>query len=493
MGKAKAIDISQSEVTIREMRLNSVTCYSGTASDLTERSWCGQLKDQQRSFSQCIGCSSGNAFCQLSGIRGIAVINHAPIGCAGDFQRFDFINRVGLEEFGITDYKDRFYNTDFREKNTVFGGMEKLRKAIREVYEREHPKAIFITTSCASGIIGDDVDAVASELSDELEIPVTPCYCEGFRSKLWTSGFDAAFHAVLKGIVKPPRKKTNKVNVINFWGSRIFDDLLEELGYQANYIVPYATYEELEYISEAAATIQVCSTLGSYLGAGLEQLCGVPEIRFAPAFGIQGTDIWMRELGRVLGREEQIETIIERRHREIEPELEKYREKLRGKKVYVTAGAAYGHSLTALLKELGMELVGAAIYHHDAYYDNGDSASDALLNTVQLHGDIPNYRVCNKQTFEIVNILNRLDVDILVARHPGIVVWGAKLGIPTFIMDDEQFAFGYQGILNYAEKILDTLETVEFTKNMKKHAQMPYTKWWLNQDVDTFLKGGSCK
>ncbi len=487
------INIDLPEVTIREVRLGSVTNFTGTAKELLELSECGSLKDKGRAFSQSTGCSSLNAFCQLSGIRGVVVINHAPIGCAGDFQSFDFVHRTSLEGFGIHDYNGRFYSTDLLEKNTIFGGIEKLKTAAREIFEREKPKAIFITTSCASGIIGDDVGAAANELSREFGIPVSPCICEGFRSKLWTSGFDAAFHSVLKSIVKPPRKRSNKVNIINFWGSRIFDDLLNELGYEAQYIVPYATYEELEYISEAAATIQICSTLGSYLGAALEQLYGVPEVKYAPAFGIEGTDRWMRELGRVLDREEQVEKIIERRHREIAPKLEEYRSKLSGKKAYVAAGAAFGHALSALIQDLGMTLVGASVYHHDAFYDNHDKDSDALANTVKTFGDIPNYRVCNKQLFEIVNVLYNLDVDILIARHPGIVVWGAKLGLPTFIMDDEQFAFGYQGILNYAEKILETLDTIEFTKNLQKHSRMPYTKWWLTQPVDTFTIGGSSK
>lgn len=483
------INILQSEVEIRETRLGSITGYEGSAKELVELSRSGCLKDKSRGFSQCIGCSSGNAFCQLSGIRDAAVINYAPIGCAGDFQSFDFINRVGLRDYGINDYVQNFYNVNLTEKDTIFGGLEKLRATILQVYKRANPKAIFVTTSCVSGIIGDDVVSVTDELSDELEIPVVSCICEGFRSKLWTTGFDAAFHSVLKGIVKPPQKKTNKVNIINFWGSHIFDDLLKELGYEAQYVVPYAKCDELTYISEAAASIQVCATLGSYLGAALEELYGVPEIKFAPAYGVIGTDKWMRELGRVLNREQEIEAIIQRRHKEIAPKLKEYRDKLQGKKVYIAAGAAFGHALIALLSDLGMEVQGASIYHHDAFYDNHSNDSDALANTIELYGDLPKYHVCNKQTFEIVNILNRLDIDILIARHPGIVVWGAKLGIPTFIMDDEQFAFGYQGILNYAEKILDTLETIEFTQNLKKHARMPYSKWWLEQQADSFLGG----
>ena len=222
--------------------------------------------------------------------------------------------------------------------------------------------------------------------------------------------------------------------------------------------------------------------MGSYLGAALEQEYGVPGIRFAPAYGIEGTDIWVKEVGKVLRKEKEAQAYIERRHEEIAEDLAYYREKLSGKKAYLAAGAAYGHALAALLQDLGMELLGASIYHHDAHYDNYDDTADALANTIDLYGDIPKYHVCNKQTFEIVNVLSKLDADILIARHPGIVVWGAKMGLPTFIVDDEQFAFGYQGILNYAEKILDTLESKEFTENLQKHSRIPYTDWWMQQD-----------
>ncbi len=45
------------------------------------------------------------------------------------------------------------------EKDTVYGGIEKLKTTIDEAYRRFNPKVIFVTTSCASEIIGDDVES----------------------------------------------------------------------------------------------------------------------------------------------------------------------------------------------------------------------------------------------------------------------------------------------------------------------------------------------
>lgn len=483
------INLKESEVPIRETRLGSITGFEGTASELVQCSRSGTLKDSTRSFSQCMGCSSGNAFCQLSMIQDAAIVNHAPIGCAGDVFGYNFVYRVGQMERNLPPVIGRYFNTNIEERDTIFGATQKLATTIRAAYNRVKPNAIFITTSCASGIIGDDVEGVANELSDELGIPVVACFCEGFKSKIWTTGFDSAYHSIVRKIVKPPVKKSNKVNIINFWGSHIFDELLNLLGYEADYIVPFSTVAQLEHISEAAATIQICPTLGTYIGAALEQVYGVPEIKSPPAYGIAGTDKWLRELGRVLGKRQEVEKIIVTEHQRVLPQINEYRSKLAGKTAYLTAGAAHGHALIALLRELGLIVQGAAIFHHDPIYDNGDSTSDALAHDVETYGDVPNYNVCNKQAYELVNILNQIRPDIMIARHGGMTLWGAKLGIPTLLIGDEQFSFGYQGMLNYAERILETLDNKEFVTNLAKHSSMPYTKWWLEQNPFSFLRG----
>ncbi|WP_094606686.1 Light-independent protochlorophyllide reductase subunit N [Sporomusa silvacetica DSM 10669] len=483
------VNIDAAEVPVREARLGSITGFEGTAGELVRCARAGSLKDSTRSFSQCMGCSSINAFCQLSMIQDAIVINHAPVGCAGDFFTFNFVYRVGQMERKLPPVIGRYFNTNIEEQDTIFGATKKLEQTIRAAYDRVRPNAIFITTSCASGIIGDDVEGVASDLSTELGIPVVACFCEGFKSKIWTTGFDSAYHSIVRKIVKPPRKKSNKVNIVNFWGSHVFDELLKRLGYEANYIIPFSTIAQLVYISEAAATIQICPTLGTYIGAALEQVYGVPEIKSPPAYGVAGTDIWMRELGRVLGREQEIELIINEEHKRVLPQLDEYREKLRGKTAYLTAGAAHGHALIAVLRELGLEVQGAAIFHHDPIYDNGDTASDALAHSVNTYGDVSNYNVCSKQAYELVNILNKVRPDIMIARHGGMTLWGAKLGIPTLLIGDEQFGFGYQGVLNYAERIVETLDNKEFVTNLAKHSTMPYTKWWLEQNPFSFLRG----
>ena len=140
-----------------------------------------------------------------------------------------------------------------------------------------------------------------------------------------------------------------------------------------------------------------------------------------------------------------------------------------------------------------MDVVGAAVFHHDPVYDSGDDKLDILGQAVKNYGDVPDYRVCNKQACELVNALNRIKPDLILARHGGMTLWGAKFGIPSLLIGDEQFGIGYKGALNYARRIDDALDSIEFIKNYSKHASNPYTKWWFEQDPGYFQGDGSGK
>jgi nitrogenase molybdenum-iron protein alpha chain len=484
-----AVNIKNSEVPIREQRLGSISGYQGTVGDLCRRSQTGTLVDQDRSFTQCTSCSSVTAICQLAMIQDAAVVNHAPLGCAGDFGNFNFINRSGQHKRGWKLANARLISSNLRENDMVFGGAAKLHEAIQAAFSRYQPKAIFITTSCASGIIGEDIEGLADKAEAELGIPIIPVYCEGFKSKIWATGFDAAYHGILRKVVKPAaQKRPEVINIINFWGDDIFTELLGKIGLVPNYVVPFSSIVQLEKLSEAGATVQICSTLGTYLAAGLEEQFGVPEVKAPPPYGVAGTDAWLRELGKVTHKEQEVEMLITSEKAAIAAELAELKTKLKGVRGFVSAGAIHGHSLISVLKELGLEVVGGCVWHHDQKFDHGDERADSLQHIITHYGDV-NFGVCSKQSFELVNLLNRLKPDIFVVRHNGMAVWGAKLGIPTFLMGDEHFGFGYRGLINYGQKIVDTIANPAYVKNLAAHTKLPYTAWWLQQEPYSFMGG----
>jgi nitrogenase molybdenum-iron protein alpha chain len=482
------VNIANSNLPTREQRLGSIVSFEGLASELSALSRSGKLEDRPRSFTQASSCASSCAVCLLSLIQDAAVVNHAPLGCAGDFSMFNLVNRYGRVKRGKTPANAQLVSSNLTETDAVFGGSAKLERAIRDAWERFHPKAIFVTASCASAITGEDIDALADQLEEELGIPVATVHCEGFRSKVWTTGFDVAYHAILRKIVRPPQKKRPEVvNVITFWGEDVFSELFNPIGLEANLVVPFSDIDRISRLSESGATVQMCSTLGTYLAAGLEQLYGVPEVKAPPPYGLAGTDAWLRALGRTLGKQQDVERLIAHEREAIAEELESLRKQLKGLTGYVAAGAVHGHSIASVLRELGMNVAGGCFWHHDPEFDNRDANADSLNHLVTQYGDVP-VSICNKQAHELINQLRRVKPDVFVVRHPGMAVWGGKLGIPTFLVEDEHFGLGYRGLLRFGRKIAEAVNNPSFYKHLARHARLPYTEWWLRQDSTAFLE-----
>ncbi|MDR0523190.1 MAG: hypothetical protein LBG62_02040 [Candidatus Methanoplasma sp.] len=487
------INLDNSAAESREQRLGTIVYWDGTASELSELSGyskkrCGDgrgcpLKERKGPFTQPSVCSEQMVECQAGNVREAVLIQHAPIGCSASQIIYNMIFRIGLESRGHKVENIKIASTNLTESDMVFGGLEKLRLTIEDVWEHYRPKAIFVGTSCATGIIGDDVDSVAEEYSGKLGIPVVPLSCEGFRSKHWSTGFDQSQHGILKHIVKknPEKRQEDLVNVINLWGSDVFAPMLKNLNLRVNYVVDMATVDELAQMSEAAATVAFCNTLGTYLSEGLEQHFGVPQVRAPQPYGIRGTDEWLRELARVTHREELAEEFIAREHARIGPELERLRERLSGLQGLIATGSAYAHGLIEVLRELGIAVNGSIVFHHDPVYDSGDPRQDTLAHLVDNYGDVGDFVVSIRQPFQFLISLQNHNPDFILIRHNGLAPLASRLGIPAAPLGDEHLAIGYDGPVNLGNLILEILERGKFCKDLSRHVTHQYTDWWASQ------------
>lgn len=128
------------------------------------------------------------------------------------------------------------------------------------------------------------------------------------------------------------------INVISFQHRFVYESVFRQMGLRPNHIVPLSTIEQLERISEAAATVQYCQTLGTYLAAGLEQHFGVPEVKAAAPFGLRASDELLREIGRIFHKEAEAEQVIRSEREKIAEDLAYLRGRLSGKTAFIAAG-----------------------------------------------------------------------------------------------------------------------------------------------------------
>ena len=482
-------NFSNANIAIRENRLGSITGFVGDLQTLVSKSEDGTLRNRERCFSQSSSCLSGCALNALAAIRNVAVVYHAPAGCtamaSNDAVKFGQIAaRVNKTTNSV------FVCTDLNEKDTVFGATKDLEKIIRHTYDAYKPDAIFVSTSCVSGVTGEDVDGVASDLDKELPVPVIPVHCEGFKSRIWASGFDISDHAVLQGIVQPPKQKRRTINIKNFYESarpqitKIFNEVFDA---EPQFLYCNSTIEELSHLSEALATVCICGTLGTYLGNALEEKYGVPYVRTINHSGVTGFETWLRGIGDAIGKRAEVEKYIEKQRAIFIPQIEAVTAQLKGLRAVIGMGPGFTYEIARVLQEFGMTVEYALAWHYDYKYDNG-KVPPALEHLLEHSPKDMKVAVADQQNYEVLNILNHYKPDVYFSRHPGTTVWAIKQGFAAVFVADEYTVFGYEGTLSFAKLIRDTVTNRSFEKNLAARTKLPYTKWWYEQNADKFIK-----
>ena len=474
---------------VRESRTGRINDLGTTGKEAEENFKKGCLKRADRSFAQGLQCQQINSMAALMSLEDAVFISHSPQGCVGCSIMAVDMFRVGQAHRGIKNIRNpRIIVTNIDQKSVVFGGEEKLRESVKKAVERYNPKLIFIYASCASGIIGDDIDAIAADLQKEYDAVIVPIHCEGFKSKICSSGFDAAFLAINEYILKHEQlpKEKGLINLfapttVSYADQKEMERMLSLLGAKVNYIPFYSSLEKIKRIPAAEASTSICKVFADEFMKTLWEDYEIPYSHTVMPIGIRNTDKWYRGIAKVIGKEKEVEEIIAREHERIEPLVEKLKKRLEGKRVFICGGTGRSFAAAALIDDFGMKLVGL----ETPTYDEDAQADIEYLNGI--HKDFV-LDIANMQPFEQVNLVNKLNPDAFI----GVPEWAAKLGIPTtHVLDGKRPTMGYDGLLFLGNKIADQLENPGFNKKLAKHVKLPYKDSWYEEDAFKYIVGGN--
>lgn len=477
----------RSTVPVREDRLGTTIVFGGKASELVDLTNRGCLKAMERSFSQTTFCQEWLAMITLGTIKDTVIILHAPVGCVSSLSCINIFNRFGQILRGETPLNGKWFSTNLDDGDAIHGGEDKLKEAIFEADKRHNPKAIFIYSSCVSGIIGEDIDAIIRNIQPEVSAKVIPVYCDGFKSKVWASGYDGSFQGALNHIITEPKKKQEDlVNVVNTLTFGRTDEvemerLLAKLGLRANFIPNFSTVEAIGQSSEAALTSSLCRTFSEYFGKELKERFGVPYTKNLMPTGLDSTDEWLREIAGFFQKEDEVEEIIKEERERIQPKIDVIKEKLEGKTAFVSAGQSRSVGIPNILADLGIDIVGLTSYHYD------EVIHDSFKELENRCGDFCT-NVANVQPFEQSNMLNREQPDFYFG-HMGESVWAAKQGVPTAMIFNLAHLFvGYNGVVAFGSRILNLLNNPSFSKKLSQHKKPLYRDNWFKESPFKYQK-----
>ncbi|AND86261.1 nitrogenase molybdenum-iron protein alpha chain [Clostridium tyrobutyricum] len=338
-------------------------------------------------------CYAGCKGVVMGPIKDMVHITHGPVGCS--FYTWGGRRFKSKASEGGQNFNEYVFGTDMQEQNIVFGGVGKLQKAIDEAVEIFHPKAVGIYATCPVGLIGDDIQAVASASQKKYGIPVLAFSCEGYKGVTQSAGHHIANNTVMSDIIGTGthKHKQHSVNVLgeyNIGGdSWEIDRVLKKIGYNVvATLTGDASYEDIQNAYQADVNLVQCYRSINYIAGMMETKYGIPWIK-ANFIGVEATARTLRDLAKVFDEPElykRTEEVIAEEIGAIEADIQYYREKLEGKTACLYVGGLRAQTYQELLKDLGVKtiLAGHEFGHRDDY------EGSSVIPTIKVDADSKN-------------------------------------------------------------------------------------------------------
>lgn len=347
-----------------------------------------QLKCDTDSVAGCVSqraCVYCGARVVLNPITDAVHLVHGPIGCAS----YTWDIRGSLTS-GSELYRNSF-STDLQEEDVIFGGEEKLTRAIDELTKKYSPRLIFVYSTCIVGVIGDDLEAVCKAAARKHGIEIIPVQSSGFIGNK-AAGYRAACDALERLIAPAKPVKIRKNHSINYLGdfnlageAWIIKNYLNKMGIEVNVtFTGDSSYEALKKAPEASLNIVQCAGSMNYLAQKMQQLYSIPYIRVS-FLGIEDTSESLRKIAEFFNDKEitrKTEDLIKTEVEKIRPVIDSYREKLEGNKAAVYVGGGFkAISLIKQFREIGIEVVmiGTQTGRQDEYETINDLVDDGTV------------------------------------------------------------------------------------------------------------------
>ena len=383
-------------------------------------------------------------------IKDMVHISHGPVGC-GQYSRAGRRNYY-IGTTGVNSFVTMNFTTDFQEKDIVFGGDKKLDKAIHEVNSLfPLNKGISIQSECPIGLIGDDIEAVSKKTSKEIEKPVVPVRCEGFRGVSQSLGHHLANDSI-RDWVLGARDEDNSFQTTPYdisiigdyniggdaWASRT---LLEEMGLRV--VAQWSgdgTLSEIELTPKVKLNLVHCYRSMNYISRHMEEKYGVPWMEYN-FFGPTKIEESLRKIASFFDDKIKAgaEKVIARYKAEYEAVIAKYRPRLEGKKVMLFIGGLRPRHTIGAYEDLGMEVVGTG--YEFGHNDDYERTIPEMGNATLLYDDVTGY--------EFEEFVKAVKPDLIGSGIKEKYIF-QKMGIPFRQMHSWDYSGPYHGYDGFA-------------------------------------------
>lgn len=422
----------------------------------------------------CKLCAPLGASLVLRGIDGSMPFLHGSQGCATYIRRY-MISHF-REPLDIA-------SSSFHEETAIFGGRQELLEGIHNVYKQYSPKLIGIVSTCLAETIGEDTQALISQMKANNELPEdvevifisAPSYA-GSHS----DGFRQATKALVEQLcIKGETKQ--QINILPAFLStedlRYLREVADSFNMPAVILPDYSSTldgeiwdsyqilpkggEKLESIASmgsSLATIELGSALDNSLSAGsaLEERYFVPNYRMALPIGVKATDRFLDSIAKIT--KNPISTKYSRQRGRLIDSYADAHKYISGKKAAIFGDEDMVVGLAGFLSEIGITPVLCASGSMRSNF--GEAVSEVVKDAkgpIVIKGNV--------DFIDIEEDIRMLKPDILIGNSKGYAM-SRRLNIPLlrvgFPIHDRIGAqrilhIGYQGTQQLFDQIVNII------------------------------------
>ncbi|HBR00973.1 MAG TPA: nitrogenase molybdenum-iron protein alpha chain [Cyanobacteria bacterium UBA11691] len=324
--------------------------------------------------------------CAFAGCKGVVVgpfgdcvhIVHGPIGCSY-YSWLTRRNQFKPREDG-KDFLHYCFSTDLNEHDVVFGGVNKLKQAVQEAYDIFQPKSITIHSTCPVGLIGDDIQGAAREMTQKLGLPVVAFNCEGYKGVSQSAGHHIANNGFFQHWIGNDTETeeiegftVNLMGEYNIGGdSWEIERVLEKCGIKVvSTFSGDASYDDAIKAHLAKINLVMCHRSINYMANMMEEKYGTPWMK-VNFIGVHAFAKSLRKIAKFFNDPaltKRVEDVIVEELAIAEAQLTQYRKRLEGKTVFLFVGGSRAHHYQELFADLGMKTIvaGYEFAHRDDY------------------------------------------------------------------------------------------------------------------------------
>jgi nitrogenase molybdenum-iron protein alpha/beta subunit len=339
-----------------------------------------------------VDCKMFGAYCYLSEIGGTIPLLHGPLGCAF-FPKLAPPDAIRRQLLGI-DEVPPLPCTAMEQRDIVYGGAEKLARAIVDADRYYRPDLIGIIVSCPAAIIGDDIREIVASVKKQINADViyTPSSA-GFGDdertdsadhhsddivRLWKNpeckpkwgiekcGRLDTLYSLVEQLVEEPKKKADRsINIDTYGRFHFFEDLaketmeirkiLGETGIGVNTIFPGCSVADIKRMAEASLNVMRRSERSAIL---LKERFGIDYL-FDPLasryLGVEGIRRFYRDVAGKFGLQNRMNRVLEDVEADVESKLTRIRGEIRGKRIsYTVTPSTVTPEFMRILEDLGL-------------------------------------------------------------------------------------------------------------------------------------------